>query len=159
MNRDGNGRFVKGHVPTKRMCDKMSKSHTGLKRSDATKDKISKNNARYWKGKQLSASTREKMSKARYRGLTPILRTIRRTGRYQRWMKMCLDRDEYTCQICRVKREELHVHHIIQLHKHVKYYDIKGLEDIKRYEYGLFNANNGMTLCKTCHGAVHHGHY
>ena len=41
---------------------------SGFKHSEETKQKISKNNARYWKGKALSEETRKKMSKnnARY---------------------------------------------------------------------------------------------
>ena len=49
-----------------------------------------------------------------------------------------MERDEYTCQHCKVTKTQLHVHHII--------YRSKG---------GSNDETNLITLCKTCHEAVH----
>lgn len=61
--------FKKGHKPWttgKKMSEQhrkiLSEAHKGQKLSEETKRKLSKNNARYWKGKKRSPETIKKMS-------------------------------------------------------------------------------------------------
>jgi len=49
-------------------------------------------------------------------------------------------RDNYTCQVCKKKSTNLHVHHILQ-----------------RSQHGTDTPDNLITLCKPCHDKVHKG--
>lgn len=53
-----------------------------------------------------------------------------------------LDRDEYTCQKCKIKKVKLHVHHIIF-----------------RSNNGTDSPENLITLCEDCHNKLHKGEF
>jgi hypothetical protein len=59
---------------------------------------------------------------------------------YIQWRKKVFERDNYICQKCFQKGSFLHAHHIIHWAKNINL----------RYDL-----NNGITLCKTCHGEEH----
>lgn len=67
---------------------------------------------------------------------------IRRRASYRSWRLMVLARDEKTCKDCGAKGKgvELHAHHIKAFAKYPK----------KR-----LSIKNGLTLCATCHKAIH----
>lgn len=67
---------------------------------------------------------------------------IRRSGQYNEWRKAVFERDEYTCQSCGQRGGILNAHHIKQFAK---------------YPDERLNLDNGITLCKDCHRAVHRG--
>ena len=68
---------------------------------------------------------------------------IRRSKKMKVWKRKIRRRDNYTCQICGVRRTKynrrkvkLHVHHIVRF------------IDNKDRRYDLYN---GITLCESCH--------
>lgn len=67
--------------------------------------------------------------------------TGRHTTEYSEWRKAVFARDNYTCQICGQRGGKLNAHHIIRYRKNVE---------------ERTNIDNGITLCVTCHKAVHH---
>ena len=57
------------------------------------------------------------------------------------WIDSILKRDDYTCQMCFAKKSEklLHTHHI---------------KSRKEYPELIYDLNNGITLCISCHSSV-----
>ena len=114
----------------------------------------------FWLGKQRSNDTLLKMIKAR-KGKRVSIKTefkkgfipwnkgmgfissedklIRNSKLYLDWRKIILKRDEYTCQICNVIGNNMHVNHI-KLFAH--------------YPKLRLDINNGITLCKHCHEMI-----
>lgn len=69
-------------------------------------------------------------------GKSPENKRIRRSSAFFKWRKSVFERDNYTCQECKVRGGTLHPHHI------------------KQFAYFpelRFDVNNGLTLCKECH--------
>ncbi len=70
-------------------------------------------------------------------------RVIKATGRHclrnKQWRKACLERDEYRCQQC-FTWNDLCVHH---------------LKSFNDYTKLRFDVDNGITLCRSCHGRLH----
>jgi len=58
---------------------------------------------------------------------------------YKKWRQYILKRDNCICQLCNQKGK--HAHHI--------------KTKAKRQDL-VFDTNNGITLCKTCHGKIHY---
>lgn len=63
----------------------------------------------------------------------------RDSEQYRQWRIQVMERDDYTCQICRQVGGNLEVHHI------------KSFAKFKELRYIL---DNGITLCKKCHSDV-----
>lgn len=61
------------------------------------------------------------------------------TYKYRKWRECVLSQNSYTCQSCGSK-QNLEAHHIKSFAEH----------EAKRYE-----TDNGITLCKKCHMALH----
>jgi len=156
-NRDKNGKFIKGHKHSKESILKMTKFHLGKKHTEETKEKMRKNNARYWKGKNLSEETKKKLSISHTKGFTPILKHIRRKAENERWKKKCLKRAKYSCQICKRNNLDLHVHHIVPLNLIVKNVPILTAMDCMKYTKELYDVRNGLVVCVECHRALHGG--
>lgn len=69
-------------------------------------------------------------------GVTPEIRKIRNSRKYQEWRKAVFERDNYTCVVCGVRGVELNADHI------------------KGFAYNIelrFEIDNGRTLCVPCH--------
>ena len=140
---------------TKYCCHRCSVDNliTGKPRSEETKKKISKNNARYWANHRMSDEHIKKAIKALkpYQsgknhwnwkgGITPILKKLRMVPAYNRWRKEVFERDNYTCQKCQKVGGRLRAHHIVPFAKLIYKKNWKLLWDI----------NNGTTLCLDCH--------
>jgi len=69
-------------------------------------------------------------------GITPINAKIRSSGLYKKWRTSVLERDNYTCVLCKRVRYKLEVDHI------KKFSDYPELR---------LDIDNGRTLCKPCH--------
>jgi len=95
------------------------------------------------KGKKASTETREKMSLTRRGsknanwkgGLTELVRGIRRSPEFYQWRKAVLEKDNHTCRDCG-ETEKIDAHHI---------------QSIIDYPEGIFDINNGLALCESCH--------
>ena len=61
---------------------------------------------------------------------------IRLSFQWKDWRKSVFERDNYTCQDCKIRGKKLEPHHIIP---------------IKSDLNELFNTKNGITLCRPCH--------
>ena len=111
------------------------------------------------KGKKLSLETRERMSnsfKGRKShfwrgGVTPLQNLIRRHYKSTIWKKEILNRDNYTCQICREKGGILQIDHYPKSFSEIFHRNkiTSIIEAIKCEEF--WNINNGRTLCVDCH--------
>jgi DNA-directed RNA polymerase subunit RPC12/RpoP len=64
----------------------------------------------------------------------------RHSTQYQTWRKAVFERDNYTCQDCAIRGGTLNAHHI---------------KSFKKYKDLRYDINNGITLCKKCHGMRH----
>ena len=61
-----------------------------------------------------------------------------RSQSYKNWRKAVFERDDYTCQMCNVRGGDLEAHHILPI------------KDNKNTLL-IFDIDNGITLCKSCH--------
>lgn len=76
-------------------------------------------------------------------GKTAERRDLRFTMQYKRWRYDVYQRDKFTCQECATARGgNLVAHHI------------KPFADFPELR---FEVSNGLTLCETCHDALHYG--
>ncbi len=71
---------------------------------------------------------------------SPTARRRNRGGQHHKWVNAVLSRDKATCQHCGVKNVDLHAHHI---------------KSYKNHPELRFDVANGLTLCFSCHWAVH----
>lgn len=69
-------------------------------------------------------------------GISPENKVIRRSNEFKEWRLKVFERDKYTCQVCKIKGNELHPHHI---------------KPFCDYPELRFDVSNGQTLCKDCH--------
>lgn len=69
-------------------------------------------------------------------------RQIRNSAEYAEWRLSVYKRDGFRCQACGRVGGVIHAHHIKHFATHPEY---------------RLDLNNGITLCKECHKAVHRG--
>lgn len=139
----------------------------GKKLSNEHKTKIGQSN----KGKVLSEKTKLKISLSHKGnrtwnwkgGITPLQKTIRRSFEYRNWRKQIFERDNYTCQGCKLRGGTLHPHHntksfatIFQefLQTYSQFSPIEDKETLTRlavFYQPFWDINNGQTLCVKCH--------
>ncbi len=181
IKRDTKGRFVKGNKfwlgksrkgqgIGKWMKEKnLSKEHKkniskGLKNSDKRKEFDKRKNFKGKKnpfyGKKHSKESLMKMSrsqkgkkklKLRKRNkITPLNRLIVSGLRYREWRDFVFKRDDWTCQVCEKKGYQLQAHHIFPFSLLLEKNKITSLEQSEKC-YELWDINNGITLCISCH--------
>ncbi len=74
-------------------------------------------------------------------GITPIRTKIWFSEEYQTWRNAVFARDGWACQMCGDSGNVyLHAHHLLSF---------------KDYPEHRFNPDNGITLCRECHGIAH----
>lgn len=86
-------------------------------------------------------------------GITSLLRNIRRKPENALWKRECIKRDENKCVLCN-STISLVVHHKTSLAHLINRYNIKTYEDTITIPE-MYNINNGVTLCKSCHHSFH----
>src|SRR3990172_315776 len=69
-------------------------------------------------------------------GITPVNNKIRQSIFYKNWRKAVFERDDYTCQHCKIKGGILHADHIKPFYLYLEL---------------RFELSNGRTLCQECH--------
>jgi predicted restriction endonuclease len=96
------------------------------------------------KGVHLSPKSEFKIGENNPRwkgGITPEIMKARGSIRYKKWRSRVFRRDGYKCKKCGDDRGgNLHAHHI-------KFFSL--------YPKLRYVTNNGITLCKICHRAIH----
>jgi len=100
-------------------------------------------------------------------GITSLNVLIRQRDEYKRWVKEILERDNYTCQISKIKGGELEVHHIGKTFSAIKKEAMANLkfnkvtnENKEQIIEEFFKLNflvEGITLNKKIHKKVHSG--
>lgn len=183
IDRDGKGRFVKGHPPNNFGRGTFKKGHKGLlTHPNKTSFKKGQSKTKNWyevmkkhfvwnkgkKGLHLSPKTEFKkgmisLNKGRFGELSPnwrggrtkIAELIRKSEEYKKWRLKVYLRDNFTCQSCR-KRGNIEVHHIKELVKIIMENNIKNFNDAIICKE-LWDLNNGVTLCKDCHNLTKNG--
>lgn len=133
--------------------EKLRIANIGKTMSEETKRKISETE----KGRKFSKETRAKLSKARKGkecsweqgekhhnwkgGITPENINIRNKIENRLWRDSVFARDNWTCQICKVRGStDLHAHHI---------------KNFSQYPEIRTAISNGITFCKHCHRQFH----
>jgi 5-methylcytosine-specific restriction endonuclease McrA len=144
----------KGHIVSRETRLKLSKAHKG---------RMGKNSSN-WKGGKVKRFCKECgkefyvfSSKVENGGgkfcsrkcmrkwqnkndITPIIKIIRTSLKYDKWRKAIFERDNFTCQVCGQHGGDLQVHHI---------------NNFAEFSELRFAINNGITLCKKCHREFH----
>lgn len=117
---------------TKHNIEKFSRSErlTGVKRSQETKDKLSKLHEGKWSGK----------SNPKYKDGRCAFRIRSRNSRkYRKARREVLKEKNYTCELCGMDAGVMHIHHIVPIRK----------------GGNLIEKENMMVLCMTCHRLLH----
>jgi 5-methylcytosine-specific restriction endonuclease McrA len=86
--------------------------------------------------KKIGDAQRGELARNWRGGVTPLNKKGRLSSDYRKWRKAVFERDDYTCQRCKVRGGILHADHI---KPYAKYPQL-------RYDLG-----NGRTLCLDCH--------
>ena len=133
------GTFKNGHKPTKEVIEKMKKSLKGrvVWNKGLTKEMDKRilrgNKCPSWKG-----------------GISKINHLIRTSFEYRLWIKYCMERDNYTCQDCKIIGGNLEVHHKKSLSKIIKENNIISMENARQC-IEIWISDNGITYCDECH--------
>lgn len=137
------------HINALSKANLGNKYNLGKTLSQGTREKISKNNARYWLGKIGKEHPHWKDFK-----ITPLYQQIRTCFSYRQWRWDVYTRDNFTCVLCGRKKEvsgRLEAdHYPKQFAQIFLEYEIKTYDEAIACEE-LWNINNGRTLCKECH--------
>ena len=86
-------------------------------------------------------------------GITSLSDSLRKTPEYIDWFNRIVARDGGICQECGCN-ENLDIHHIIEFNQLIRKYNIDSIEK-GRKEIGMWNTDNGVTLCVHCHADRH----
>lgn len=83
-------------------------------------------------------------------GISRLNKLIRGMPEYSEWRNHVFGRDLYTCQYCNIRGVYFEAHHIKELWRIIKEYNMKTIINARNC-IELWNLNNGITLCKECH--------
>lgn len=113
----------------------------GIKRSMETRFKISKNKKELgqWKGNRNPRHHHPLIGEENGRwegGITAENLKVRNSKEYAEWRSNVFARDNYTCQVCGVKHDNIQAHHI---------------ENFADNPDKRFDNDNGITICKEHH--------
>ncbi len=73
-------------------------------------------------------------------GITDESHRARTSGEWKKWRKAVFERDNYTCQICKLRGGKLVPHHV---------------KLFRLFKEDRYVIANGVTLCKRCHTLLH----
>ena len=83
-------------------------------------------------------------------GITPLVRSIRTMMKYNEWRKSVYERDNYTCQECKLVGVALNADHIKPFSKMVRQSKVSSIKEAGACRE-LWDIDNGRTLCVDCH--------
>jgi len=146
------GRAHRGKKLSEEHINKLRKSHTGHVASEETRKKMRANSILFDYAKRLPHLVGEKSTNWKG-GITLLDRQIRTCLKYRQWRSDIFTRDDFTCQWCGVRGGVLHVHHIKPFSCIIKDNNVKMFEEALECDE-LWNINNGVTLCYTCHNST-----
>lgn len=86
-------------------------------------------------------------------GVSRLNKLIRGMPEYSEWRNHIFGRDLYTCQHCNIRGVYFEAHHIKELWRIIKEYNMKTIIDARKC-IELWDLKNGITLCKKCHGKI-----
>lgn len=86
-------------------------------------------------------------------GKTMIWQAIRNMEEYKYWRDSVFKRDDYRCQICDNRKGKHNAHHIKPFARILKENNIETIDKALNCNE-LWDVNNGVTLCVTCHKEV-----
>ena len=129
------GSFKKGYKHSKEILQKISKSLKGRvsPRKGVILSNEQKNKMKFFEKGMIPWN----------KGLgnkTPLRKKIYFSEEYKFFRKSCFERDNFTCQVCKISGGLLRVHHINN------FADFPELRTI---------IDNGITICDTCHRKFH----
>lgn len=140
-----------GYINSPQTREKMSIAHRDKKLSKKTKLKMSQSH----KGRkpyQMTDDIKRKISKSRIGlqvgekhpnwkgGITPQNKALRNSINFKIWRKSVFERDNFTCQKCKISGSYLHPHHI------------SNFSDFPELRFAI---DNGVTFCRECHINFH----
>ena len=83
-------------------------------------------------------------------GLSSLGKQIRKSLKYRNWRQEIYERDDWTCQKCKVRGIKLEPHHKKSLSSILIKNNIKTLKESLRCKK-IWDIENGISLCKKCH--------
>ncbi len=86
-------------------------------------------------------------------GISRLNKLIRGMPEYFEWRNHIFGRDLYTCRHCNIRGVYFEAHHKKELWRIIKEYNMKTIIDARNC-IELWDLNNGITLCKECHGKI-----
>jgi 5-methylcytosine-specific restriction endonuclease McrA len=87
-------------------------------------------------------------------GVTSVKDQVTKHYKYRQWRDDVFTRDDYTCQNCNTRGARLHAHHKERFSEIIESNQIKTLDQAIECNE-LWNINNGITLCVSCHSLTH----
>jgi 5-methylcytosine-specific restriction endonuclease McrA len=91
--------------------------------------------------------------------VSSAIRRIRNSKKYFDWRLKVFERDKFVCQKCGVRSGYLHAHHrkpLVEIIEKLKIeYPLFDLFDIAMISKELWDIENGVTLCESCHREIH----
>lgn len=100
------------------------------------------------KGKRYEKVAGEK--NWQWKGTTKLFGLVRKSFRYRQWRSDVFTRDDFTCNSCQDRGGILNAHHLKPFSVIMDENKIKTIEEALSCEE-LWNINNGITLCLSCH--------
>lgn len=155
MFRDEKGRFVKGHPFGKRF-EPGHKTWNKGKMGYTNSGSFIKGQTNPWALLRNLTNNPTKRGKEHHNWkggietkMDKIRSSLRCSKEWKMWRLAVFRRDNFTCQICKMVKGNLHPHHIERV---VDCINNEKLEEI-------FNIDNGLTVCISCHKKIHGDYY
>src|SRR3990167_845768 len=150
-----------GYKHTEETKAKCGLANKGKKLTAEHKERISKNNVRYWSGKKrpdMAGKNNWNYKKygrehTRYKEnkLSPLRKVIRNSEKYRQHKVEILKRDKYKCVICGKGSVYLELDHYPKgFSELLKENNITSIEEAILCEK-LWELDNGRSLCQSCH--------
>ena len=89
-----------------------------------------------------------------FKGVSPLVEHIRKSYEYVEWRTAVYIRDSFTCRKCKIVGQKLHAHHIKFFSTIMEENKITNFKMALKCKE-LWDVNNGLTLCISCHKKEH----